>query len=102
MNGSARTRYRMPGKPCPFRPYRHELDFLQCKQSWMVGHRWPWYDLASASMNVRVKQAAPFGNRQALRPSVANGRVRELEQQENGSSDADAGVSRWSVMPLRL
>ena len=53
-------------------------------------------------MNVRVKQAAPFGNRQALRPSVANGRVRELEQQENGSSDADAGVSRWSVMPLRL
>ena len=29
MNGSARTRYRMPGKPCPFRPCRDELDFLQ-------------------------------------------------------------------------
>ena len=30
-------------------------------------------------MNVRVKGAAPFGHRQALRPSVADERVRELE-----------------------
>ena len=60
----------------------------------MVEHRWPWYDVASASMNVRVKQAAQFGHRQAPRPSVANERVRELEQRENGISDAEAGVSR--------
>ena len=46
-------------------------------------------------MNVRVKQAVPFGHRQVLRPSVASERVRELEQRDNGSPDADAGVSRW-------
>ena len=53
-------------------------------------------------MNVRVKKAVPFGHRQVLRPSVANERVKELEQRDNGGSDADAGVSRWSVMPLHL
>ena len=53
-------------------------------------------------MNVRVKQGAPFGHRQVLRPSVANERVPELEQRDNGSPDADAAVSRWSVMPLHL
>ena len=53
-------------------------------------------------MNVRVKQAVPFGHRQALRPSVANECVRELEQRDNGSSDADAAVSRWSATPLHL
>ena len=52
-------------------------------------------------MNARVKQTVPFGHRQALRPSVANERVRELEQRANGSPDVDA-VSRWSVTPLHV
>ena len=42
MNGSAPTQYRMPGKLCPFRPCRHKLDFLQCRQLWMdhLGMSW--------------------------------------------------------------
>ena len=57
-------------------------------------------------MHVRVKQAAPFEHRQALRPSVAYECVRELKSSEKmvvRNPDADAGVSRWSVVtPLHL
>ena len=48
------------------------------------------------------KASKPFEHRQALHPSVANERVREREQRDNGSPDADPGVSQWSVTPLHL
>ena len=68
----------------------------------MVERRWPGCDLASVSMYVRAKQAAPFGHQQVLRPSVANECVRVFEQKVNGGSDVETRVWRWSTMPLHF